>query len=120
MQDKPGAMALPPAPAGYDIELDDVVFGYREGQPILQVLARPLTPLCFNIFACFHCNVRPWTSAYLEQPNVLECLQSVYCRKVMLHTALGTYFVLHPRDAWSVGFQVAYILLHCTISPAFT
>ena len=38
-------MALPPAPAGYDIELDDVVFGYREGQPILQVLAVPIKRL---------------------------------------------------------------------------
>ena len=39
LQDKPSAQELPPQHAGYDIELKDVVFGYRDEQLILQVRA---------------------------------------------------------------------------------
>ena len=35
--DRPGATTLPQASSGLDIELKDVVFGYRPDQPILQV-----------------------------------------------------------------------------------
>lgn len=38
VKDRPGAIALPESHSGYDIELKDVVFGYRPDQPILQVL----------------------------------------------------------------------------------
>lgn len=36
VKDRPGAIALPESHSGYDIELKDVVFGYRPDQPILQ------------------------------------------------------------------------------------
>ena len=42
LQDKAGAVDLPRAGGrGYDIELRDVSFGYREEHPILQVRAKP-------------------------------------------------------------------------------
>ena len=36
-QDRPGAVDLPPASDGLDVELKDVTFGYRDDQHILQV-----------------------------------------------------------------------------------
>ncbi len=36
-QDAPDAVPLPALPGGYDIELQDVHFGYRSDDPILQV-----------------------------------------------------------------------------------
>jgi hypothetical protein len=38
--DAPGATPLMEQPGGYDIELRDVTFGYRQDQAILQVWAR--------------------------------------------------------------------------------
>lgn len=35
VQDNPGAVELPAAGGGHDIEFRDVRFGYRDGQPIL-------------------------------------------------------------------------------------
>ncbi len=35
--DRPDSIELEDRPQGYDIELKDVTFGYREDQPILQV-----------------------------------------------------------------------------------
>lgn len=40
--DRPGAISLPHNSDGLDIELKDVVFGYRPDQPILQVIIRAL------------------------------------------------------------------------------
>ena len=35
--DSPGSVDLEDSERGYDIELKDVTFGYREDQPVLQV-----------------------------------------------------------------------------------
>lgn len=49
LQDKPNvtespdAEPLPPSQGGYSIELQDVTFGYRPDQPILQVAPHPIT-----------------------------------------------------------------------------
>lgn len=40
--DKPGAIELEDTGSGYDIDLDNVTFGYRPDQPILQVHADAL------------------------------------------------------------------------------
>lgn len=45
--DSPGAVELEDSDRGYDIELKDVIFGYRQDQPILQVhRARLPHPIC--------------------------------------------------------------------------
>jgi ATP-binding cassette subfamily B (MDR/TAP) protein 7 len=41
----PGALALPESLRGYDLELDNVFFSYRDDQPMLQVSQGRL-PLC--------------------------------------------------------------------------
>lgn len=44
--DKPGAIELEDTGSGYDIDLQNVTFGYRPDQPILQVPILTLYCLC--------------------------------------------------------------------------
>ena len=70
VKDRPHAIQLPDSTSGFDLELNDVFFGYRPDQPILQVKRKSLQQdqlLWFSTcFACSSVHFELWTKVMTE------------------------------------------------------
>ena len=113
-QERPGAVVLPPAPNGHDIEFRDVGFGYREGQPILDgALCSPaVSELLGNLHHVVAASIRV---VHGTAESTQHHGNSESCAAQQLRNAMGSYSPGCPARLPSSSTQLPFLACRCVL-----